>query len=89
MIIKPQFTPEEAQDFVDLMDVAIRAQGIQGSQKAMPLVAKMHAAAQAAQASEPAGGKEEVPREDKEKIIKIKNDERKTEAREEPDQAKG
>ena len=69
VVINPQFTPEEAQDFVDLMDVAIRAQGIQGSQKAMPLVAKMHAAAQAAHSPEAA---EKVAREEEEDVSRKK-----------------
>lgn len=40
-------TPQEAQQIVDLIDAAVRAQGLQAAMVAIPLIQKLQTAAQA------------------------------------------
>lgn len=52
--MKIEFTQDEAQAIVNLIDAAVRAQGLQAAVVALPLVQKLQDAAKAAQ--EPANG---------------------------------
>ena len=45
--MKLELTPQEAQQIVDLLDVAVRAQGLQAAVVALPLIQKIQTAAQA------------------------------------------
>lgn len=45
--MKLHLTQQEAQQIVDLMDAAVRAQGLQAAMVAIPLIQKLQTAAQA------------------------------------------